>query len=112
MLIAGGDCRHNARPARSIEQTKGVRCLACYPCGEWRPAPSRLPSSPRTVPPPLPTWAPMRAAWPLPLTFPAVMALGAVAGMSGVALPAVESALAATVLVLGLVIALALRPSV
>ena len=52
------------------------------------------------------------AAWLLPLTFPAVMALGAVAGMSGVALPAVESALAATVLVLGLVIALALRPSV
>jgi len=52
------------------------------------------------------------AAWLLPLTFPAVMALGAVAGMSGVALPAVESALAATVLVLGLAIALALRPSV
>ena len=52
------------------------------------------------------------AAWLLPLTFPAVMALGAVIGAGGLALPAIETALAGTVLVLGLVIALALRPSV
>src|SRR5262245_36958102 len=51
------------------------------------------------------------AAWLLPLAFPAVMALGAVAGLSGVGLPALEIALAGTVLALGLVIAFALRPS-
>src|SRR5262245_17685377 len=51
------------------------------------------------------------AAWLLPLTFPAVMALGAAVGLSGLALPAVELAIAGSVIVLGLVIALALRPS-
>ena len=51
------------------------------------------------------------AAWLLPLVFPAVMALGAAAGMSGIALPVVEIALAGTVLALGLVTACALRPS-
>jgi urease accessory protein len=52
-----------------------------------------------------------RAPWLLPLTFPAVMALGAVLGMSGVALPGVEIGIAGSVMVLGAVVALALRPS-
>jgi urease accessory protein len=51
------------------------------------------------------------AAWLLPLAFPVMMVFGAVVGLSGVALPAVELAIAASVIVLGLVIALALRPS-
>jgi urease accessory protein len=52
-----------------------------------------------------------RALWLLPLTFPAVMALGAALGMSGVALPWVEIGIAGSVMVLGSVVALALRPS-
>ena len=52
-----------------------------------------------------------RALWLLPLTFPAVMALGAALGMSGVALPGVEIGIAGSVMVLGAVVALALRPS-
>jgi len=51
------------------------------------------------------------AVWLMPLTFPAVMAIGAVAGFSGVALPWVETGVAGSVLVLGVVVALALRPS-
>jgi urease accessory protein len=49
--------------------------------------------------------------WLLPLTFPAVMAAGAAVGMSGVALPWVEIAIAGSVLVLGAVVALGLRPA-
>ena len=52
-----------------------------------------------------------RALWLLPLTFPAVMALGAALGMSGVVLPGVEIGIAGSVLVLGAAVALALRPS-
>jgi len=52
-----------------------------------------------------------RALWLLPLTFPAVMALGAALGISGVALPWVEIGIAGSVMVLGAVVALALRPS-
>lgn len=52
-----------------------------------------------------------RALWLLPLTFPAVMALGAVLGFGGVALPWVEIGITASVLVLGAAVALALRPS-
>jgi len=52
-----------------------------------------------------------RALWLLPLTFPAVMAVGAALGMSGVALPWVEIGIAGSVMVLGAVVALALRPS-
>ena len=57
-----------------------------------------------------------RALWLLPLTFPAVMALGAAIGISGVVLPnlvlpSVEIGIAGSVLVLGAVVALALRPS-
>jgi len=52
-----------------------------------------------------------RALWLLPLTFPAVMAMGAALGMSGVTLPWVEIGIAGSVMVLGAVVALALRPS-
>jgi urease accessory protein len=52
-----------------------------------------------------------RALWLLPLTFPALMAVGATLGMSGVSLPWVEIGIAASVMVLGAVVALALRPS-
>jgi urease accessory protein len=52
-----------------------------------------------------------RALWLLPLTFPAVMALGAAFGISGVVLPWVEIGIAGSVLVLGAAVALALRPS-
>ena len=52
-----------------------------------------------------------RALWLLPLTFPAVMALGAALGLSGVTLPWVEVGIAGSVMVLGAVVALALRPA-
>lgn len=52
------------------------------------------------------------ASWLLPVTFPAVMAVGAYLGTVGLALPLVEPAISASVLVFGAVIALALRPSV
>ena len=52
-----------------------------------------------------------RALWLLPLTFPAVMAVGAALGFGGVALPFVEIGIAGSVLVLGAAVALALRPS-
>jgi urease accessory protein len=52
-----------------------------------------------------------RALWLLPLTFPAVMAAGAALGLSGVTLPWVEIGIAGSVMVLGAVVALALRPS-
>lgn len=48
------------------------------------------------------------ARWQLPLTFVGVMLIGAIAGLNGVMVPLLETALAATVLVLGLLIALAL----
>jgi urease accessory protein len=52
-----------------------------------------------------------RALWLLPLTFPAVMAIGAALGSSGVTLPWVEVGIAGSVMVLGAVVALALRPA-
>jgi urease accessory protein len=52
------------------------------------------------------------AYWLLPLTFPAVMAFGAAMGASGMPLPWIEIALAGSVLVLGLAIALPLRPAI
>ena len=52
-----------------------------------------------------------RALWLLPLIFPAVMAVGAALGLSGVTLPWVEIGIAGSVMVLGAVVALALRPS-
>lgn len=50
------------------------------------------------------------ALWVLPLVFPAVMACGAALAVGGVWLPGVEAGTAASVLALGLVIALAMRP--
>ena len=52
-----------------------------------------------------------RALWLLPLTFPVVMAVGAALGFGGVALPRVEIGITGSVMVLGAVVALALRPS-
>lgn len=52
------------------------------------------------------------AIWALPVTFPLVMALGAVLGIAGVPLPAVEWVIAFSVIVLGVAIALAARPPV
>ena len=52
-----------------------------------------------------------RALWLLPLTFPVLMAVGAALGLSGVTLPWVEIGIAGSVMVLGAVVALALRPS-
>jgi urease accessory protein len=51
------------------------------------------------------------ALWLLPVIFPLVMAIGAAFGMSGRELPALEIGVAGSVLVLGAVIAFALRPS-
>lgn len=50
-----------------------------------------------------------RALYVLPLVFPLVMALGAGLGMMGVALPAVEAGVAASGVVLGLLVAFAVR---
>jgi urease accessory protein len=52
-----------------------------------------------------------RALWLLPLTFPAVMAAGAALGFGGLALPWIEIGIAGSVLVLGAMVALTLRPS-
>lgn len=50
------------------------------------------------------------AIWVLPIAFPLVMALGAVLGGAGVALPGIETGIAASALVIGLAVALAARP--
>ncbi|MEX2648751.1 MAG: HupE/UreJ family protein [Alphaproteobacteria bacterium] len=50
--------------------------------------------------------------WALPVAFPAVMAVGGLLGWAGVAVPAVEPGIAASVLVLGLAVAFAVRPPV
>ena len=51
-----------------------------------------------------------RALWVLPLAFPLAMAAGGLLGMSGVALPGIETGIAASVALLGLLVALAARP--
>ena len=51
------------------------------------------------------------ACWLLPVTFPVVMAFGALLGTTGLVLPLVEPAIAASVLVLGALIAFAQKPS-
>jgi urease accessory protein len=51
-----------------------------------------------------------RAIWMLPIAFPLVMVLGGILGMAGVPLPAVETGIAASALVIGALIALAVRP--
>src|SRR5215470_2427013 len=50
------------------------------------------------------------AIWALPVAFPLVMSLGGVAGILGLQLPAVEPAIALSVVVLGAAIAANLRP--
>ncbi|HEX6094490.1 MAG TPA: HupE/UreJ family protein [Dongiaceae bacterium] len=51
-----------------------------------------------------------RALWVLPLAFPLAMAAGGLLGMSAVTLPGVETGIAASVALLGLLVALAARP--
>ena len=51
------------------------------------------------------------AIWMLPVVFPAVMALGGVLGILGVPIPAVETGIAVSAIVLGAMVALAARPS-
>lgn len=48
--------------------------------------------------------------WILPIMFPLVMAFGGVLGIVGVPLPAVETGIAVSAIVLGLMVALAARP--
>ena len=50
------------------------------------------------------------AIWALPVAFPLVMALGGALGVAGIPLPAVETGIAASALVIGLAVALLLRP--
>lgn len=50
------------------------------------------------------------AIWILPVVFPLVMALGAAAGIVGLPVPAVETGIALSAVVLGLMIVLAARP--
>jgi urease accessory protein len=50
------------------------------------------------------------AIWVLPITFPLVMAFGGALGVLAVPLPGVEAGIAASALVLGLMVALAARP--
>src|SRR5256885_13340619 len=50
------------------------------------------------------------AIWLLPIVFPLVMASGGVLGIIGVPLPAVEVGIAASAIILGLMVALAARP--
>lgn len=52
----------------------------------------------------------MPAIWVLPVVFPLVMALGGVAGLLGLPLPAVETGIAISVIVLGLAVAFKVRP--
>lgn len=49
------------------------------------------------------------AIWLLPIIFPAVMAVGAAAGIAGIPLPAVEAGIALSGVVLGLVVLFAFR---
>lgn len=50
------------------------------------------------------------AIWVLPVVFPMVMALGGALGIAGVGLPAVETGIALSAVVLGIMVAAALRP--
>jgi urease accessory protein len=50
------------------------------------------------------------AIWVLPVVFPLVMALGGVLGVLGVPIPAVETGIALSAIVLGAMVALAARP--
>jgi urease accessory protein len=50
------------------------------------------------------------AIWLLPVVFPLVMAFGGALGILGVPLPAIEAGIAASAIVLGLMVAFAARP--
>src|SRR5438874_1936888 len=50
------------------------------------------------------------AIWLLPIVFPLVMALGGVLGILGVPLPGVETGIALSAIVLGMMVALAAQP--
>ncbi len=50
------------------------------------------------------------AIWLLPIVFPLVMALGGILGILGVPLPGVEIGIAVSAVVLGMMVALAVRP--
>ena len=50
------------------------------------------------------------AIWILPVTFPMVMAFGGALGVLGVPIPSVETGIAVSAIVLGLMVALAARP--
>lgn len=52
-----------------------------------------------------------RAVWLLPLAFPVAMAAGAALALMGVAVPGIEAGVAASVVVLGVLVALAARPA-
>ncbi len=52
------------------------------------------------------------ALWILPVVFPVVMAFGGALGVLGVQIPLVETGVAASAVVLGLMVALALRPKI
>ncbi|MGE4405162.1 HupE/UreJ family protein [Pseudomonas sp.] len=51
-----------------------------------------------------------KARWALPLTFIATMLLGGLFGFAGIEMPLLESGIAGSVLALGLLVALAVRP--
>ena len=51
-----------------------------------------------------------RALWVLPVVFPLAMAAGGLLGMGGIAVPGVETGIGASVVLLGLLIALVARP--
>lgn len=52
------------------------------------------------------------AIWILPIAFPLVMALGAAAGIIGIPVPGIEIGIALSAVILGTMIALALRPPI
>jgi urease accessory protein len=52
------------------------------------------------------------AIWVLPIVFPMVMAFGGAIGLSGLHLPAVETGIALSAIVLGAVVAFAVRPPI
>jgi urease accessory protein len=52
-----------------------------------------------------------RARWALPLTFVVTMLVGGLLGFAGLQLPLMETGIAGSVLALGLLVALAVRPS-
>ncbi|MFD0978709.1 HupE/UreJ family protein [Tropicimonas aquimaris] len=52
------------------------------------------------------------AIWILPVVFPLVMAFGAVAGILGIPIPAIETGIALSAVVLGLMIVFAVRPPI